>query len=341
MRKLLLSFISVCAGWGANAQTAVVATFDTLYLSKQDTFYVNYNNPMTDVGFNDGLAHFPCYYDTSWGGLWSSGFVYSNMTDSVTSGYENMYSAKTAKGYNNSDNYAVFWQGYNMNSNKIKFHGAQSFRPQGFYATNSTYAYNSMRDGDFASRKFGDTTGTNSGLPQGNYPDWFKLTVFGYSNGAINDSVEFYLADFRFSDDTQDYIVKDWQWVDLQSLTSADSLDFQLTSSDNNPMYGMNTPAYFCMDDFTVSGLFVGINDVPQNIVAKVYPNPATDKVFVELYDTNITAVSLFDMSGRILGVFKTGDSVLSVPVSHLAKGIYLLQVDNGNQKQSVRFIKQ
>ena len=64
------------------------------------------------------------------------------------------------------------------------------------------------------------------------------------------DSVDFYLADYRFADNSEDYIVKDWTFVSLEALGDVDSLLFSLTSTDNDSMFGMNTPAYFCMDNF-------------------------------------------------------------------------------------------
>src|SRR4051812_29208336 len=106
MRTFTMLFSAFVLGTTAT-QAQTVATFDTLHLSKADTFYVNYSSSGNDVGFNDGHAHFPCIYDTSYGGIWSTGFAYSNMSDSVTSGYFNQYSAKAAAGYGGSGNYLM------------------------------------------------------------------------------------------------------------------------------------------------------------------------------------------------------------------------------------------
>jgi hypothetical protein len=57
--------------------------------------------------------------------------------------------------------------------------------------------------------------------------------------------VDFYLADYR-SD--EDYIINAWTWVDLTGLGAVYGLEFSLSSSDNSD-YGMNTPAYFAMDN--------------------------------------------------------------------------------------------
>ena len=107
MRKLLLA-LTLLVALGAKAQ---LATFEALPLSGNDTFYIHAMHHNQDMGFDNGLLHFPYYYDTVFH-LWSSGFSYSNTTDSTTSSYTNMYAAKAALGYNNSAKYAVYNPGY-------------------------------------------------------------------------------------------------------------------------------------------------------------------------------------------------------------------------------------
>jgi hypothetical protein len=329
MRKFLLSILVAFTALTASAQSGIVATFDTLYLSKPDTFYVNYSAPGTDVGFDDGEIHFPCVYDTAFGySFWSYGFAYSNMTDSVTSGFGNQYSAKTAAGYNGSPNYAVAYGAYNT----VPYRNNPAFKNwNGFYITNSTYAYNSMRDGDAFSKKFGGITGNDA--------DWFKLVIRRYMSGQLaNDSVEFYLADFRSPNNANDYIVKDWQWVDLSSIGYGDSLLFTLSSSDTG-QFGMNTPAYFCLDNFTVTLVPDAITSV-SGPIAKIYPNPASDNIFVELGDIEVDNIRMLDASGKVLGLYLPKVKTLAVPTGELAPGMYFLQFNSGSNQQSIRFIK-
>jgi hypothetical protein len=329
MRKLLLVLAAaVCGVTAASAQTI---TFESLTLPKADTFYVNYSNPGNDVGFTTGTVHFQCFYDTAFGGLWSSGFAYSNMTDSTTSGYTNMYSAKTAKGYNGSANYAVYWAGYG-DGGKIIIPGVAAVKKAtGFYITNGTYAYNSMRDGDFVGKKFGGASG--------NDPDWFKLQVRGYFNGQLKpDSVDFYLADFRSANNANDYIVGDWRWVDLSPLGNVDSLSFSLTSSDVGT-FGMNTPAYFCMDNFTTL-ISTGVENVPA-VIAKVYPNPAKDMLYAEMNGGHVTQVNVLDVTGKLVYTEAVNSRNIAVPLSALAPGGYLLQLKGDDGTATVRFVKQ
>lgn len=332
MRKFLLFATAGLLAVTAKAQ--VVSTFESLSLSRADTFYLNYSQPGQDVGFNDGAAHFPCVYDTAYGGTWTGGFAFSNKTDSVHSGYTNQYSAKAGIGYNGSSKYAVYFQGYGAPV-KVKETSGSVFNANGFYINNSTYAYNSMLKGDaFPAKKFGGATGNDA--------DFFKLTVRGYRNGVLKpDSVEFYLADFRAANNTQDYIVRDWRWVNLMPLGTVDALTFSLSSSDNDPLYGMNTPAYFCMDDFTATVAITGVANIPAQNVARVYPNPATDLLAVDVLDANVKTVRLMDMSGRVVAE-KAAESKTVFSLTGMPNGLYMLQLANDKgQTANLRVVKQ
>ena len=57
-----------------------------------DTFW---NGSDLSGGFIDGQMEFPCVYDTSWGGFWSSGWAVSTMNDDTTAGATNLYGIKT------------------------------------------------------------------------------------------------------------------------------------------------------------------------------------------------------------------------------------------------------
>jgi len=322
---ILFLFSAICA----QAQIGVfTSTFDDLYLSKADTFYVNYTSSGNDVGFTSGQVHFPCVYDTSYGGYWSYGFSYSNMTDSVTSGYTNQYAAKTATGYNNSTQYAVAYGQYNS----AKVPNTTNLGPTpGFYVTNSTYAYNSMKNGDAFAKKFGGATGTD--------PDWFKLTVYGYHNGVrAADSIDTYLADFRSSNAANHFILKTWQLVNLTPLGTVDSFSFVLNSSDTGS-FGMNTPAYFCIDNFTIQRL-EGVAQVNAPI-AKVYPNPATNSLHVSINDNTVQQLTVIDLSGKIVNTIQVTGPEMAINTSSFASGTYILQFFGNNKTASVRFVKQ
>jgi hypothetical protein len=321
LQNLAIAAIMALASTTSNAQT----TADLQNLSlPTGTFYNGSNGTPTVTSvntFTSGNCVFPNKWNGSFGGYWESGWSYSNMKDSTTSGSGNQYSARTAVGYTNSTIYTVGQGGA-----KLKFNAtAQGKQMAGFYVTNSTYAYLSMQNGDMFAKKFGGTSG--------NDPDWFKLKVQKYSGGSLGtDSVTFYLADFRFANNTQDYIVKTWQYVNLTSLGNADSLVFTLSSSDVGG-FGMNTPNYFCLDNFTTLDALTGIKDhsLAENAVT-VFPNPASNEINITS-TVEFTHTELLNQLGQI--VMTTNAN--SIAVSELPNGVYFVKAYNKTQLLSIK----
>lgn len=236
MKRILSLALVPALGLALQAAQAapVVSTFDNLLLNPDSHFF-----PSASASFTSGAATFNHDYNADWGS-WG-GWVYSNRTDAVTSGFENQFSAYSAGGAEGSANYAVAYLG----APSVSFAGPSLVA--GGYFTNTTYAALSMLQGDAFSKKFGGDSGNDA--------DWFKLTITGLDAlGAATGSVDFYLADYRFSDNSADYIVKDWTFVDLSSLGAVSSLSFALTSSDTGA-WGMNTPAYFALDNLGVTAV--------------------------------------------------------------------------------------
>ena len=330
MRKILT--LATALAFSASATTAqTVATFDTLSLPGTDTFYVNYADPGNNVGFDDGLAHYQCVYDTLFGfKSLTEGFVYSNMTDSVDGTYMNPNSAKTAKGYNNSDQYLVAFAYNGPIFTTLK--GKAKGQPvKGFYITNTTFGYEAMENGDGFTKKFGGVPNTDS--------DWYKVTIKGYLNGTMKpDTVDFYLADFRFADSTKDYIIKTWEWVNLLPLGNVDSLTFSVSSTDTG-QFGMNNPAYFAMDHFETYETS-GVTNTSVAYAAKVYPNPATNILVVELNDKTIDYIIVTDAAGRLVGRVQAEDK-LTLNLSGYTPGIYMLTMQGENGVATARFVKQ
>lgn len=335
MRKFTLAILALTMSF-FTTKAQVVATFDTFSLltTNPDTAYIDFSQPMVDIGFNNGAAYFPCTYDTSYGGTWVAGFSYSNMTDSVNLNYMNDHSAYTASGYNASLGYAVCFMGYAAPPYiKLLDTSAAGDSVLGFYITNTTYGYKTVRDGYLGATQFGGLSGNDS--------DWFRLVIYGYNNGILKpDSVEFFLADYRFTNNSQDYIVDDWQWVDLTSLGGVDSITFAMSSSDTN-QYGMLTPAYFAMDNFTTKDVTTSVRTIPAKAVAKVYPNPASDVLYIELNNDAIKQLTVSDMTGKVLMTQSPSADKEAINISSLPAGTYYLHLSDGKHVSGTRFVKQ
>ncbi len=301
---------------------SVVSSFEAFSLSI-DSFAngeLQSNNP-TWRGFANGNALFENDYDTSFGGFWSNGFALSTMRDSVTNGFTNLYSAVTASGYM-SLTYAIGQKNawiYNNDSNEQL--------AEGVYVTNSTYASLSMKNGDTFAKKFGGASGNDS--------DFFVMYFVGYFDGSKSDTVSFYLADYRFSNNNEDYILTNWEWVDLTSIGKFDSIQILLASSDNG-QFGMNTPAFYAIDDFTMMREpFTALKQVNNSSsTLPIYPNPASNILFIE--SPSAENITITDMQGKI--VLSTTSS--TIDISSLNPGIYFIQALVNSQNFNTKFLK-
>lgn len=325
MRKILF-FLLALMPLSAFAQ---LGTFERWTLPKDDTFYVNYAHPGADVGIDEANVHYPCVYDTVFGGLWVSGFAFSNMTDTLTKGYGNQYSAKYKKGIDTNS-----WQYMVANGQHNYVKTLAKGQIASLYVTNTTYAYYSMLDGDAFAKKFGGTSG--------NDPDWFKLTIRGYDTKGVfpSDSTEFYLADFRFADNSKDYIIKDWTPINVpfKFSQSLDSVTFNLSSSDTG-MFGINTPLYFALDNvFYYQPASAPALSFSQ--IARIFPNPAANFMTLELSSDKVKKAAISDMAGRIISTFSITASRKVINISSLPAGQYLLQLQGEEGKVVTKFIK-
>lgn len=184
---------------------------------------------------------------SGWGYFWVSG----SPSAAEISAYANL---PTGGGAGGSQTFAIASGG----SSTINLPAGSSV--QSVKATNTATAFYSLRDGDQFAKPFGkvfdENLGDNGMWVEGTVPDWFKVTFTGYTGtsrtGTITGQVDFYLADYRFSSSSLDYIVQDWTNVDLSALGEVQSIGLGFSSSDNGS-WGMNTPSYVALDDLVVS----------------------------------------------------------------------------------------
>jgi len=258
-RVVLGAVMSVLAAATA-ARAETIVGFDDLPLSPDSSW----NGSDGSGCFTSGAATFNNDYNAvffSWGG-----WAYSNVKDTVTPGWMNQYAAysylgtpQAGAGFGGSGNYGVaYCDSYTPTVPTITI--PSNMRFESIRVTNTTYAALSMLHGDASSqgqvfaKKFGCTWDKQKNIwVDVDEPDWFKLTITGLdADGRSVGSLDFYLADYRFADDADDYVVSDWTEVSLAGLSGAVALTFDLSSTDNGD-FGMNTPAYFAADHLKLS----------------------------------------------------------------------------------------
>ena len=320
MKKTLLQISFLLSSFLAQSQLNV-SDFETFSLSPS-SFYLDTNS----TPFSTYSAQFEhTWSKTFW--YWSGGFSYTNKYDSSTAGASNLYGVKAFKGYNNSNTYAV-----GQDKAVIAMASAQN-TVDGFYITNTTYAYKSMKLGDAFAKKFGGISG--------NDPDFFKVTIKAYDNGVLKqDSVQFYLADFRSANNSLDYIVDNWQWVSTASLGEADSIRFFMYSSDMSGAF-LNTPSFFALDNFTTNGAIVGLQENANKLSLEVYPNPFQSHLRVTLTAAEQSVqIKVVDVFGKVFYTETSTKPEFELELTSLPAGIYFLSIQQNNQLTTKRVVK-
>jgi len=236
MKLLALLYSTVLVSAGALVDFSDLSpSTDGLEYNSTGTYYYNGADfaggfSSSGVNFANSFTDYGAY--TAW-----SGFGYSNTVDVVTGGFGNQYSAITGGGYDGSaDTYGVFYT-----AGSLSF--GTAVMVTGSYFTNTTYSYDAILNGSSFSDPFGGDSG--------DVEDWFYVTIYGLdSSGNRGASIDYYLADYRFADNSLDYIVDSWAFLDLSTLGTVYGLDFTFSSSQEGD-YGLNNPAYFAIDNLS------------------------------------------------------------------------------------------
>jgi hypothetical protein len=322
MKQIFTSFL---LGFSLITFSQNIVDFEELTLAP-DTFWDG--SDLSAAGFGSNGLFFPTYYNAEFS-YFDGGFGYSNVTDSITSGYGNLFASKSGSGANNSEKYAIAYGGSYIKPSEINGWPISSMT---FYINNGTYAYNSMRDGDKFAKKFGGETG--------NDPDFFSVTfkAFYGGNQLNTDSVTHYLADFRFTDNAQDYIQKEWTEVNLNSIAPFDSLTFTFASSDVGE-FGINTPVQFCLDNISYSTYINGISKTTSSSTINIFPNPSNGLINLDFPKKEKGIIEVLDATGRVVFSKYTVHEIEQINLEKLSNGVYFVRLTAGMNIYNNKFI--
>ena len=274
-----------------------IATFEDITVPADGHMSVSTEDDDKRTEFTSGDFEFAtgCMHDWSYW-YW---FGYANQTDTKYETLDDQWKNVVGGGYDGSSNYGVAYAAaFNGPCYVNVLNHDDGVEVPGFYITNSSYAHSSMSNGDGFAKKFGKG-------------DWFKLTITGYdANDVETGTKEYYLADLRDADKA--YIINDWRYVDLSGLGKVKKLGFELSSTDNGSS-GMNTPAYFCFDNFGADGTEV----LPEKNV------DVTPTGINEVSSEATSATSVFDLQGR--------------RIAETAKGMNIIRMNDGTFRKVVK----
>lgn len=301
----------------------VVATFEDNFLAPE-SYWQGLNEDGESTFYSGSYSftntNYPSY--SFWGG-----FAYSNETSTAFDPDEFMthqFRSVVGHGAEESNTYAI---AYTMGAEtKISVvNNEDGMIIPGVYLTNAAYALNSMQNGDsFVGDPF------KAG-------DYLKVTFKGTSKTRATSTVEFYLADYRSAIESERYMLTDWKWFDLSSLGTVTNVTMSLSGSRTGD-YGLNTPAYLCLDNFGAeSPMPVGIDEDSKPL--NIYPIPAVDVLNISTSAIDYS-VRVYNLQGKVV-LHETGLSEDSqIDVTRLSAGSYIFELNTQDGRQVRNFIK-
>lgn len=236
MKKLSILFLLaafVFTGCSDDDKATVVLSFEGKLTEANSEFISESANNKDTFQDNGKLLTFNHEYNYYGDSYYFSAFTYMNRTENSV---DMSTTAITKKGKVGTTYLCAFASDWTPAAFTINT--PQVYSIKGAWVTNSTYTYHAM-----ATDKISGTTPFKKG-------DWLKLTATGYGNNNAQVGVaEIYLANYS-SDSSKP--VGEWIWFDMTELGDAVKVVFSLSSTDNDPEWGMRTPSYFCMDGVTL-----------------------------------------------------------------------------------------
>jgi hypothetical protein len=97
----------------------------------------------------------------------------------------------------------------------------------------------------------------------------------------------------------------------------------------------MNTPAFFCIDNFEYD-YKLNVNEIGKNNAVKIYPNPSSENIYVN-YEGDFNSINIINLQGK--NVLQSNTK--NINISGLENGIYIAQIMTENGVLNTKFVKQ
>lgn len=227
------------------AQSIYHTDFEDLKLEKDSIW----DAPNNETEFESGEIIFNVSGKPDYIEEWF-GFTYSNLTGTktdVNKTYFSAYNKSTAIG---DTIFALLKQDSILSPTNITFKDNKAHKLKSFAVNNSFGTSTAMREGTYVndtietSKRFGGTNGDDK--------DYFILRAVGYKDDIATVNLNIFLADYRSDDNRQNYILREWTTIPLDTLGFVDRIELTLDSSDKTEDGKLRTPATVCIDDIKI-----------------------------------------------------------------------------------------
>ncbi len=162
-----------------------------------------------------------------------------------------------------------------------------------------------------------------------------------YANGPDGNGI------FETSEPTLDFFTpsgaEDWcgmgygaicPMIDLSDWAGQSNIKIEFEAYN---FYGNN----LYIDNIEISNT-VGIrNSYEQEAKASIYPNPATNSLSILLKDTDQASMKLSGPNGKVIKQLQLQQSLTTIPIQDLAKGVYIIQIFGSQINETKKLIVQ
>ena len=130
-----------------------------------------------------------------------------------------------------------------------------------------------------------------------------------------------------------------WFASEADAMTGANPLPLSTVLVDDTTYYAVNIVGNCLSEPFAVTvNLILGVDDFGQDAL-KVYPNPVSNYLNIE-HPNIIERIQISNVLGQVVMSQSVIARTLALDVSQLAPSIYVVTIDLGQYKQSVKFVK-
>lgn len=168
----------------------------------------------------------------------------------------------------------------------------------------------------------------------------FPIAAYDHSGGKCSITGGYVYRGTQFPALQGRYFFADYCSTQIGSLNSDDSITWTSAFSGNNfSTFGVNNQnelfaaAVNSGKIFRITTTTLGIQESDLSNQIKVYPNPASKKIFIEGVKDKNTTVEIISFEGR--KVLEQGkiESDNSVNISGIPAGVYFINLNSGNEK--------
>ena len=92
----------------------------------------------------------------------------------------------------------------------------------------------------------------------------------------------------------------------------------------------------------------VATDDLNELLTVSLYPNPASESVYVDLLDVTVIkkldspTIRLLDIQGKLIAQKEITEVLTTIPLTGLSESVYILQIMSGQEPvKSFKLIKQ